>query len=137
MDKANDLLKAHGLRNTGIRVDVIHYFIQAGKAITHQDIELAMPKADRVTLYRTLSTLQEAGIVHQVVDDDTVKKFALCGVDCNSGHHHDNHVHFKCTQCGDTLCLEHVEIPSVSLPSGYTFHSQDLLVQGLCPTCKK
>ncbi|GGH74702.1 MAG: transcriptional repressor [Bacteroidetes bacterium] len=135
MSRAEDILKSHGLRSTEIRREVINQLLNVGKAITHQDMETAMPKADRVTLYRTLTSLQEAGIIHQVVDDETVKKYALCGGGCSQDHHHDNHVHFKCTSCGDTRCLENVVIPAVNLPKGYVMESEDLLVQGVCPEC--
>lgn len=135
MANAESILKKHGLRSTEIRREVVDHFLKSAKAITHQDVENALPSADRVTLYRTLSSLQDSGILHQVVDDETVKKYALCGGDCTQSHHHDNHVHFKCTKCGTTRCLENVVIPSISLPEGYTSTTEDLLVQGVCAGC--
>ncbi|NVK28097.1 MAG: transcriptional repressor [Flavobacteriia bacterium] len=135
MADLNHILKSHGLRSTAIRRDVIQYFLNEGKAVSHQDVEGSMPKADRVTLYRTLTSLEESGIIHQVIDDDSVKKYALCGTECSGDHHHDNHVHFKCEKCNDTVCLEDIKIPHINLPHGYKVNSGNLLLMGTCQAC--
>jgi len=44
-------------------------------------------------------------------------------------------VHFKCTTCGLTTCLDHVTIPSIILPEGYQRVETNLLVQGVCKNC--
>lgn len=135
MADLNHILKTHGLRSTAIRRNVIQHFLDKGKALSHQDVEGAMPQADRVTLYRTLASFEEHGIIHQVLDDDTVRKYALCHANCTDEHHVDNHVHFKCTECGKTKCLDNVAIPTLNLGRGYTTQKADLLVQGVCPDC--
>ncbi len=130
-----EILKSHGLRNTPIRREVIQFLMNRGSAASHQDIESALSSADRVTLYRTLHSLEESGIVHQVPDDDAVKKYALCHSNCNVKAHVDNHVHFKCTDCGKTVCLDEVVIPSVQVAEGFSVIKTDVLVQGKCPDC--
>lgn len=132
---ASKILSNHQLRSTAIRRDVIDVILKEGAAVSHQDIEKALPKADRVTLYRTLATFEERGILHQVLDDDTVKKYALCGTDCSDGHHHDDHAHFKCEKCEETVCLDEVSIPPIGLPQGYSRTSANLLIMGTCRAC--
>ena len=54
----------------------------------------------------------------------------------HDGHkHHHEHVHFKCTTCGLTTCLDHVIIPNIILPEGYQRVETNLLMQGVCKTC--
>jgi Fur family ferric uptake transcriptional regulator len=44
-------------------------------------------------------------------------------------------VHFKCNQCGQTNCLEEVEIPAIQLPQGYLSLESNLLINGVCVNC--
>ncbi len=91
--------------------------------------------ADRVTLYRTLRTFEDKGILHRVADDGENIRFALCRDTCTEHYHADNHVHFTCQSCKHTFCLDHVTIPEVKLPGQYTVSSMQFIVSGLCPNC--
>lgn len=104
--------------------------------MSHSDVEREiMNLLDRVTVYRTLKSFADKGLIHKVLDDAGTIKYALCNDACSDseGHHH-NHVHFKCTECGQTNCLD-VEIPPITLPDGYRVVEQNLLVQGICGHC--
>jgi Fur family transcriptional regulator, ferric uptake regulator len=131
-------LKTYKLRQTDCREDVLSLFIDKPFALAHANVEgLMATKYDRVTIYRTLKTFVEAGLLHKVLDDEGSLKYALCKEPCHTpdhSHHHD-HVHFKCNVCGQTNCLEDVLIPSFSLPNGYQRHEINMLVQGVCPSC--
>jgi Fur family ferric uptake transcriptional regulator len=133
-----DTLKHHQLRNTTCREEVIQLFSTKGTALSHSDLESSLGEMfDRVTLYRTLKTFVEKGILHKVLDDNGLR-YALCKQECAThGHHHHDHVHFKCLQCGETNCLESTHIPSFSLPEGYKALETNLLIQGVCPQCSK
>lgn len=133
--QAGEILKKHGMRVTAIRQDVVRLFASLDHAVTHQEVEQSLPEADRVTLYRTLGSFEEKGIIHQILDDGPAKKFALCGTRCSEENHHDEHVHFKCTSCGETRCLPEVVLQPVKLPTGYKASGIDLLVQGTCSNC--
>ncbi|MBX3103289.1 MAG: transcriptional repressor [Bacteroidetes bacterium] len=126
-----DLLQHAGLRRTRCREAVIGYFLEKGVALAHADLEQALPAYDRVTLYRTLATFMEHQLLHKVVDDGAVVKYALS----ETAHEHHHHVHFKCVQCQTTTCLAEVEAPRMSLPPAYEVHEQNLLLVGVCPTC--
>lgn len=92
--------------------------LQTNKTLAHADIETNYKnKFDRVTLYRTLTTFIESGILHKVSDNSGVAKFALCQHhDCNQHKHEDNHVHFKCNICNKIECLHELSIPDFKLP---------------------
>lgn len=136
MNVATDrLLKTFRLRSTPNRQEILHLFLRMNFALSHSDIEKEVSNyLDRVTVYRTLKTFLDKGLIHKVLDDQGSLKYALCNNTCTTtGHHHD-HVHFKCTHCGQTNCLE-VEIPSIKLPKGYRASEQNLLIQGICERC--
>ena len=131
------LLKDHNLRLTQSRADVISVFLNKGIAISHSDIELEIyGQYDRVTIYRTLKSFLDKGLIHKVLDDTGVIHYALCQEACSQGHHDDNHVHFKCENCGETTCLDHVHIPEVNLPVGFVPKESNFLVGGVCPKCR-
>lgn len=130
------ILSDFKLRATPSRSDILTMFIQQPHALSHADIEKEVsPRYDRVTVYRTLKTFLDKGIIHKVLDDSGSPKYALCSATCLEEHHH-NHVHFKCSRCGQTNCLETIEIPVVSLPDGYRASEVNLLIRGICKICK-
>ena len=73
---------------------------------------------DRVTLYRALDCLTEAGLAHKISSDDRIFRYnAGTGVDHHEhrqhehgGHGHNptqhQHGHFKCTRCARVFCLD-------------------------------
>jgi Fur family ferric uptake transcriptional regulator len=131
-------LKDFKLRHTNGREEVLDLFLNAGHALAHNDVENGLgPDHDRVTIYRTLRTFLDKGLLHKVLDDEGGTKYALCREACMAGHHHHDHVHFKCELCGQTTCLDHVHIPTVALPEGYSRKETSLLIQGTCRGCSK
>ena len=129
------LLRDFKLRATPNREEILHLFLLKNYALSHGDIEREINNSlDRVTVYRTLKTFLDKGLIHKVLDDEGSLKYALCREACKvAGHHHD-HVHFKCTKCGLTSCLN-VEVPEVQLPKGYEPQEVNLLIQGVCERC--
>lgn len=106
-----------------------------GDALTHGDIEKKVgDKYDRVTIYRTLQTFEEKGIIHAIPTADNSILYALCK-DCEDGHHHDDHVHFICRVCERTICLDDVVSPKMELPQGYTAENVQVLIEGVCKDC--
>jgi Fur family ferric uptake transcriptional regulator len=133
---SNRLLKDFRLRTTQTRQEILHLFLRSDYALSHGDIEKEVESSlDRVTVYRTLKTFLDKGLIHKVLDDEGSLKYALCNEACSVAGHHHNHVHFTCTECGQTNCLPNVEIPSVKLPKGYKPKEINLLIQGVCEAC--
>jgi len=131
-----NILEKFNLRHTNSRVEILEVFQKYTYALSHSDLEESLSgRFDRVTLYRTLKTFLEKGIIHKVLDDEGTLKYALCSHQCDDLAHHHNHVHFKCNTCGHTQCLDDVIIPAVSLPQGFEAKEFNLLIQGSCNTC--
>lgn len=137
MEAVQSILKNHHLRLTQSREEILAMFLAQPTALSEREIESSVDvSCDRVTIYRTLATFLEKGILHKVLDDTGAMKYALCSPECHGGeeHRHD-HVHFKCVQCGQTLCLDQVPIPTVQLPQGYHLQEVNMLLEGVCESC--
>lgn len=132
-----DTLKRSQLSVTDSRKKILELFLQRKAALAHADIEQhSGDEFDRVTIYRTLQTFVEKGILHTIPSADNAVRYALCKDACTEGHHQDNHVHFMCDVCNATYCLDHVTVPSVQLPAGYQVHQIDLVASGTCIKCQ-
>lgn len=133
----NEILRRKQLSVTDSRRKILSLFLEHNDALTHGDIEKkAGEKFDRVTVYRTLQTFEEKGIIHSIPTADNSIRYALCK-DCTEGHHHDDHVHFICTACNRTICLDDVVSPRIELPKGYLAESVQVVIQGVCNECNK
>ena len=134
--KIDELLRKSQLSVTGGRRKILELFLQHDGALSHSDIEKkAGEKFDRVTVYRTLQAFLEKGLIHSIPTSDNSIRYALCKDDCSAGQHRDDHVHFICNSCGNTVCLEDVVVPGIKLPRGYVVQQVEMLVSGVCKSC--
>jgi Fur family ferric uptake transcriptional regulator len=134
--RIDNILKRNQLSVTGSRKKILELFLQSNGALAHADIEKKTgEKFDRVTVYRTLQSFLDKGIIHTIPTPDNSIRYALCKDDCANGHHHDNHVHFVCNKCSNTICLDHVTVPTVQLPMGFQATEIQMIVSGTCKTC--
>jgi Fur family ferric uptake transcriptional regulator len=87
---------------------------------------------DRVTIYRNLLALTEAGLLVRTQLGDNTWRFELPRA---GGEQHGQHPHFVCTDCGDVACLP---AGSVVL-RGEAARSEVLEVQlrGRCAACAR
>lgn len=132
------ILKRNQLSITDSRKRILELFLVNDGALAHADIEKKTDeKFDRVTIYRTLQCFLEKGIIHTIPTADNSVRYALCKDDCSTGHHHDNHVHFVCTECNTTICLEDVVTPEVKLPRGFQPTEVQMIVSGICKNCQR
>ena len=135
--ESDRLLRNFQMRATPVRQEILELFLQKAYALSHHDIETEVSNSlDRVTVYRTLKTFLDKGLIHKVLDDEGSLKYALCNDACSTAEHHHDHVHFKCTRCGQTNCLD-VDLPGIKLPRGYQAEAVNILIQGICDRCAK
>jgi len=130
MDPSHTLRQA-GLRSTPARVSVLSCVESLGRPATHAELSECLD-LDRVTLYRTLDALAEAGLVHRVLGVDGVWRH--CAQPQTEGCP-GNHAHFQCTACGAMVCLLDQPMPRVEVPTGDTVAARSLLAWGLCAHC--
>lgn len=137
MGKAlEDILHQHQLKKTLGRELVLDYFQSRTNAVSHGELTDSLgDRINRASLYRILRDFEQSGIIHKVPDDEVSVKYAYCQNGCTAHAHSDNHVHFKCENCGETHCLEEVKVPPLNLPGAVQVQQTSVLVNGLCAAC--
>jgi Fur family ferric uptake transcriptional regulator len=136
IEQIKDILRRNNLSVTESREKILTLFLKQEGALAHGDIEKkAGEKFDRVTVYRTLQTFVDKGIIHAIPTADNSIRYALCKDNCSEGHHHDHHIHFVCTQCHNTFCLDDVVTPQIQLPAGYAPSHIEVVAEGVCKNC--
>lgn len=130
------ILKNKSVQATAMRTLVLEQFVANKAAKSLIELENAMPRADRTTIYRTLKTFLQKGILHEINDGNNARRYALCSEHCVALNHVDTHPHFHCIKCGETVCLETISIELPKLPKGYQPDSFEITAKGICPTCE-
>jgi Fur family ferric uptake transcriptional regulator len=132
--KAGEMLKAAKLYHTSGRIDILTVLMKAGKPLSQDQIAglSGEKKFDKVTIYRTLERLLDAGLVHRAFMERRAWHFELA----NNCTEHQCHPHFTCTSCGKTHCLMEISMPMAKSPyKGFVIHRQQVRLEGLCPNC--
>ena len=138
-DRIGDLLRARGLRRTAPRVAVLATLEPVDGHLSAAEIhrrlleDSPLPPPDLATVYRTLTTLVELGVLHALTVESGVTTYGLAS---------DPHHHAVCTRCGAII-----EVPAHRLSSalehaieGSAFSLSEragLTLHGLCPTCQE
>ena len=134
MSTLEDELRSKKINPTAMRLLVLKFLKKQKKAVTLSDIEASFEVSDRVTIYRTVKTFESKGLIHSI-SVDNMKMYALCVSDCNEHHHVDTHLHFTCLNCKKTICLNHVSIPELNIPTGYQVDDVEVVARGTCIEC--
>ena len=139
-ERIGDFLRARGLRRMASRIQVlavlepVHGHLPV--AGIHQRVRECVPPGtqapDVATIYRTVTTLVDQGVLHALTLDSGVTTYGLA----TAPHHHA-----VCTQCGAII-----EVPARQLSSaleqamaGSSFALSEqagLTLHGLCPQCQ-
>jgi Fur family ferric uptake transcriptional regulator len=134
-DLAETLIRSTGERLTTARVQVLRALHEAGRALSHHEVEQRVGREmpiDRVTIYRVLEWLNKEKLAHKIAGDDRVWRFAV-PVSNNNG---DSCAHFKCTSCGQIVGLENqLGAKLFKVPTGYSPKALEIVVRGLCASC--
>jgi Fur family ferric uptake transcriptional regulator len=130
------LIRTAGMRATRGRVRVLCALRAAHAPVCHGELEGIVRTddgvaIDRVTLYRVLDSLVEAGLAAKSIDGRGVFRF----VATESRDSHAGHVHFRCIGCGGIFCLDAPPPSPPALPLGFRLSGMDLDVRGTCGRC--
>lgn len=130
--KSQEILHKHNLVRTSCRQTIIDTLAVSGHAVSEEEIKNKVEgNYDRTTFYRTFKTLIENNILHKIVVDNQLVKYALT----EEKQLEKKHVHFYCSNCGVVECLPDLEIPAPQLPNGYKLVETELIVKGFCNKC--
>lgn len=147
-------LRGVSLRVTQARLDVLSVLLRTPRAMSHLEMQENLPGMDRVTLYRALDCLAQAGLAHKITGDDRVFRFSVGNEPeavrestraSRPGVRHQ-HGHFQCTRCAQVFCLDQPEakpalkdqlkatLAATSL-RGFQNHDIEVTIKGWCDRC--
>jgi Fur family ferric uptake transcriptional regulator len=129
-----DKLTGKNVKPTAMREMVLKILSEQTNEVSLTDIENIFDKADKTTLYRTLKTFEENKLIHSIDDGIGSVKYALCKETCQCKPE-DLHVHFLCTKCQHTFCLNDISIPEIILPTNFKLETINMVVKGICVNC--
>jgi Fur family ferric uptake transcriptional regulator len=128
------ILKSSKLSLTSHRIELLNILSGCKRAISEKELELLMNgNCNRTTIYRNLNSLVEKKIVHRILSGEAVKYKLVAGKKEN-GKRFD-HVHFDCTSCNTTYCLEELAVQDFKLPDGFTKIENQFIIFGTCKNC--
>lgn len=127
-------LHRFGLRVTAARVLVLHTLAAVGHGTPEQIFgrtKVVLPGLSLSTVYRTLESLAEQGMVTHTHLDQHVKTYMLA--------EHADHAHLVCRDCHDVLLLDHdiaeALARQIKAAHGFDVDAGHLSVFGRCARC--
>lgn len=131
--KAVNILNSHNIKRTSCREGIIDVVLNASQALSENEIRNRLAgNYDRTTFYRSFKTLEECKIIHKIVVDNQVIKYALD----NSITNNNEHAHFYCNECKAVRCMTTIPVQKYTLPDGYSDNETAVLIKGICASCK-
>lgn len=131
MERSSEILKENYIRPTRLRVQVLNILISSEQSFSSTEMRHYFEEVqDRVTIYRILNLLYEAGILERTVDTDGAIRYFYCAKNTTLSPS------FRCLSCGMIAQLS-------PLPDFYQYelgkYQVDravLLFSGICEGCK-
>ena len=135
-DQLIAIFEQHGIRPTANRILVARCLAEATRPLSLFELTETLATLDKSSIFRTLTLFRQQHLVHVLEDGSDGVRYELCH-SCNHQEDNDMHVHFHCERCGQTLCLEDLPVPEITLPEGYLTESANFMLKGICPKCRK
>lgn len=128
-------IKAAGYRLTAARRAILEVLVNSGGHLSADElaeqVQKVAPGTGRMTVYRTLETLCQLGIVRPVYQGTGAAHYILM----QDGHHH----HLICDQCHVVIdfddCLSHEMTQAISQRHNFQIHSHLIELYGRCSAC--
>lgn len=136
-ERLAEQMRAGGYRVTAQRTIILETIAHLeGHLSAQQVFEQAaerLPGLNLATVYRTVETLQEAGLIDMLDAQHEPMRFALRDPE-------NLHGHLKCTRCGRVMDLDADLIRDlaglVSTQTNFKVDYHHLTLQGVCPDCQ-
>lgn len=129
------ILKNKKLKPSYQRIKILGYLAShpchpSADAI-YNEIHKEIPTISRSTIYSTLKSFLEAGILHEIKIEDSKARYEYTLKD-NLGEHG----HFYCESCGEIydFGINFYTIRPVEL-EGFTIKERDVFLKGICQKC--
>ncbi|HET7487555.1 MAG TPA: Fur family transcriptional regulator [Acidimicrobiales bacterium] len=137
-DTVAERLRAASQRYTPGRRAVVEALVEAARPLSITEVLRRRPELAQSSAYRSLTVLEEAGVVHRILGPDGVARHELA--EGFTEHHH----HLVCVSCGAvedvpaSLRLEQTVARAVEAAvaaTGFRPHTHRLDLVGVCARC--
>ena len=137
MNDVELILSEKNISKTRFRTELLNLFYTTKKSLSVEEISNHFHHSiNKVTIYRSLESFENKGLIHKVPDNNNVKRYSLCNNDeCSSISHNHSHGHFICYSCNQTFCLENLERPEITCLKGFYIKEFKLTLEGYCNDC--
>lgn len=122
------------VKPTAVRLLIFKAMVEYPQAFSLSDLELVLETVDKSTISRTITLFHDHLVIHSIDDGSGSMKYSVCNDDCQCTLN-ELHVHFNCTNCQKTFCLESISIPPVQLPEKFLLENINFVMKGLCYQC--
>jgi Fur family peroxide stress response transcriptional regulator len=133
MERHANVLKGHDLKVTSPRLEILRHLMECDDHPTADEVYKSLrkrhPSLSKTTVYNTLDTLRENGILTIVTISEKEIRY-----DSNIAPH----LHFLCRKCGIIIEVEG-QIPDLSKPLMGKHRAEEFqgYYRGICATCMK
>jgi len=135
MEIAEKLLQQFSLNKTPCRVDVLRTLGNAQTALSEYEIRQQLAFSfDRATVFRTLRTFLETGLIHSIPVDTGDVRYAITHE--REKQKRNYHAHFHCTNCEKVVCLKDLQFSAPKLSDEYNPNFYNLVIDGFCKHCE-
>jgi Fur family peroxide stress response transcriptional regulator len=125
-------LKQHGVRVTPQRLVIMKSLLRLKHPTAeqiHEDLSDDYSNISFATVYNTLRSLKEIGLVREIRCGEGCTRFELM--------HHD-HYHLVCKSCGKIEDIEfdpHINYKEIESQTGFSLQHHNIELYGTCETC--
>lgn len=120
-----------GIRPTIQRIQILEYLDKTKNHPTadeiFQKLQDKIPTLSKTTVYNTLKTFVEKGLVNELKIDRHESRF-----DINT----EEHGHFKCSICEKVYDFDFPYDQLTEDLNGFIIETKDIYYTGICPDCK-
>ena len=132
VESYKQLLEQKGLKKTKVRMALLQHFMSSEHAQSYNDLQAALSnKVDKSTLYRSLTSFEQAGIIHGINYHSGQAKYAF-GEPPSQGN---EHAHFVCEQCKMVYCMGKLAPLQLNVPKGFKTNKVQAILKGVCSDC--
>jgi len=135
--EAREALRALKLRGTAARIAVLQKMARSDIPLSHAEVTASLQEVgfDPSTIFRSLTELAEAGLLHRVDVGDGSRRFEYSPPSTKG---EGPHPHFLCLDCGKITCLPETTFSfrSASKSSVQPGQVTEVLLKGHCVECQ-
>jgi Fur family ferric uptake transcriptional regulator len=134
LEHALEMLRASGQRVTGARKAILSILLAEHGPFSAEDVHRRLPdgECDLVTVYRTLTSMEELDVVRRCDFGDGTYRYEF-----NDADHH--HHHIICRSCRSVkvidVCVADA-LERIARQLGYAKVTHTLEIFGICPRCQ-